>query len=48
MEEVAREYGKLLLYGIAAVVCMSLIIGTYRSGGIIYSAVQTFMEEICG
>lgn len=48
MEQVAKEFGKTVLYGIAAVLSLVLIISAFKSGGAIHEAVKNFMDSICG
>lgn len=48
MEQVAKHFGKTVLYGIAAALTAVLIVSVFKSGGVIHEAVKNFMNSICG
>lgn len=48
MEEVVKNIGRMVLYGIAASLTAVLVVSTFKSGGAIHEAVRSFMDSICG
>ncbi len=47
MEQIIKQFGKILYYGIAAVLSMTLVLAALKSGGVVSEAVKNFMESIC-
>lgn len=48
MEEVVKNVGRMVLYGIAAALTAVLVVSAFKSGGAIHEAVGNFMDSVCG
>lgn len=47
MEQIVKQLGKTLYYGIAAVLSMAMVWAALKSGGIVSVAIKNFMESLC-